>query len=148
MYFAESDVASFDRTSYLLFKPDAAASPSPKDLLTMNFKTLHNSGVLMHTDGHHGHTLTLELLKGKLFVRLRKGSHTLTMELLSVNLLSCLNLPWNVPGDRSGLSAILMALRHSCLVCVFYARGKAFKHCQRSRLALYHLECHLRVRAV
>ncbi|TSM28159.1 Contactin-associated protein-like 5 [Bagarius yarrelli] len=73
----ESDVASFDGSSYLLYKLDGLPSPSPKDLLTMNFKTLHNSGVLMHMEGSHGHTLSLELLKGKLFMHLRKGNfHT------------------------------------------------------------------------
>lgn len=81
--FAESDVAGFDGASYVLFWLDAATSSSPKDLLTMNFKTLHNSGVLMHMEGNHGHTLTLELLKGKLFVHLSKGSITFTQELIS-----------------------------------------------------------------
>lgn len=77
LYFAESDMASFDRASYLFYKLDTVTSPSPKDLLTMNFKTLHNSGVLMHMAGNHGHNLSLELLKGKLFIHLRKGSLTL-----------------------------------------------------------------------
>ncbi|KAB5543336.1 hypothetical protein PHYPO_G00077880 [Pangasianodon hypophthalmus] len=73
----KSDVASFDGASYLLFKLDEVTNPLPKDLLTMSFKTLHSSGVLMHIDSKHGHTLTLELLKGKLFVHLRKGNfHT------------------------------------------------------------------------
>lgn len=76
-YFAESDVAGFDSASYLLFKLDTVTSSSPKDLLTMNFKSLHNSGVLMHMEGNHGHTVSLELLKGKLFIHLRKGSLTL-----------------------------------------------------------------------
>lgn len=99
MYFAESDVVSFDGGSYLLFKLDAVTSASPKDLLTMNFKTLHNSGVLMHMEGNHGHTLTLELLKGKLFVHLRKGSVTLTWELLSKGTVmhkSFLECPWSL----------------------------------------------------
>lgn len=126
VYFAESDVASFDGASYMFFKLDAVTSPSPKDLLTMNFKTLHNSGVVMHMEGNHGHTLTLELLKGKLFIRLRKG--TLVSPSLcgySLKVLLCMSL-WNVPGDCSRLSAILMALRHSCLVCVLCKR-KSFQ---------------------
>ncbi|XP_046717176.1 contactin-associated protein-like 4 isoform X2 [Silurus meridionalis] len=73
----KSDVASFDGASFLLFKPNTITSPYPRELLTMNFKTLHNSGVLMHMDSSHGHTLTLEVLRGKLFIHLRKGNfHT------------------------------------------------------------------------
>ncbi|XP_076876738.1 LOW QUALITY PROTEIN: contactin-associated protein-like 5 [Brachyhypopomus gauderio] len=66
----KSDVASFDGTSYLLFR---TPGPSTKDLFSMNFKSHHNTGVLMHMEGQHGQTLTLELLKGKLFLHLRKG---------------------------------------------------------------------------
>uniref|UniRef100_A0AAR2KCN3 Contactin associated protein like 3 n=1 Tax=Pygocentrus nattereri TaxID=42514 RepID=A0AAR2KCN3_PYGNA len=69
----KSDVASFDGASYLLFRSDPAPSLSAKDLLTMNFKSLHHSGILVHMEGQHGHTLTLELLKGKLFLHFRKG---------------------------------------------------------------------------
>ncbi|XP_036451045.1 contactin-associated protein-like 5 [Colossoma macropomum] len=72
----KSDVASFDGAGYLLFRSDPAPSLSAKDLLTMNFKSLHHSGILVHMEGQHGHTLTLELLKGKLFLHLRKGRGT------------------------------------------------------------------------
>lgn len=78
LFFAESDVASFDGASYLLFNLNGVTSPSSKDLLTMNFKTLQNSGVLMHMEGNHGHTLSLELLRGKLFIHLTKGRLNLT----------------------------------------------------------------------
>ncbi|XP_062870599.1 contactin-associated protein-like 4 isoform X2 [Trichomycterus rosablanca] len=67
----KSNIARFDGSSYLLLNP--TTNPQPKDLLTMNFKTVHNSGVLMHMEGKHGHTVTLELIKGKLFLHLRKG---------------------------------------------------------------------------
>uniref|UniRef100_A0A8B9RAR9 Contactin associated protein like 3 n=1 Tax=Astyanax mexicanus TaxID=7994 RepID=A0A8B9RAR9_ASTMX len=70
----KSDVASFDGTSYLLFSFDPPPGPSAKDLLTANFKSVHHSGILIHMEDQHGHALTLELLKGKLFLHLRKGS--------------------------------------------------------------------------
>lgn len=44
-----------------------------KDLITMNFKTVHNSGVLMHMEEKRGLTVTLDLMKGKLVLHLRKG---------------------------------------------------------------------------
>ncbi|CAM4728859.1 unnamed protein product [Leuciscus chuanchicus] len=68
-----SDVAGFDGSGHLLFRPDPSASPADKDVLSMNFKTLQNSGMLVHMEGHSGHTLTLELFKGKLLLLLRKG---------------------------------------------------------------------------
>ncbi|GAA6107699.1 contactin-associated protein-like 4 isoform X1 [Tachysurus ichikawai] len=80
----QSDVAGFDSASYLLFKLDTVTSSSPKDLLTMNFKSLHNSGVLMHMEGNHGHTVSLELLKGKLFIHLRKGNFHIEVSLGSL----------------------------------------------------------------
>uniref|UniRef100_A0A3B1IS72 Contactin associated protein like 3 n=1 Tax=Astyanax mexicanus TaxID=7994 RepID=A0A3B1IS72_ASTMX len=70
----KSDVASFDGTSYLLFSFDPPPGPSAKDLLTANFKSVHHSGILIHMEDQHGHALTMELLKGKLFLHLRKGS--------------------------------------------------------------------------
>uniref|UniRef100_A0A8B9K2X8 Contactin associated protein like 3 n=1 Tax=Astyanax mexicanus TaxID=7994 RepID=A0A8B9K2X8_ASTMX len=69
----KSDVASFDGTSYLLFSFDPPPGPSAKDLLTANFKSVHHSGILIHMEDQHGHALTLELLKGKLFLHLRKA---------------------------------------------------------------------------
>ncbi|XP_051972805.1 contactin-associated protein-like 5 isoform X2 [Xyrauchen texanus] len=39
----------------------------------MNFKTLQNSGMLIHMESDSGHTLTLELFKGKLLLQFRKG---------------------------------------------------------------------------
>ncbi|XP_049324954.1 contactin-associated protein-like 5 isoform X2 [Astyanax mexicanus] len=72
----KSDVASFDGTSYLLFSFDPPPGPSAKDLLTANFKSVHHSGILIHMEDQHGHALTLELLKGKLFLHLRKGKGT------------------------------------------------------------------------
>uniref|UniRef100_A0A3B1JKS1 Contactin associated protein like 3 n=1 Tax=Astyanax mexicanus TaxID=7994 RepID=A0A3B1JKS1_ASTMX len=70
----KSDVASFDGTSYLLFSFDPPPGPSAKDLLTANFKSVHHSGILIHMEDQHGHALTMELLKGKLFLHLRKGT--------------------------------------------------------------------------
>uniref|UniRef100_A0A4W4FQY5 Contactin associated protein like 3 n=1 Tax=Electrophorus electricus TaxID=8005 RepID=A0A4W4FQY5_ELEEL len=67
----KSDVVSFEGTSYLLFR---TTGPSTRNLLSMNFKSRHNTGILMHVEGQHGQTLTLELLKGKLFLHLRKGT--------------------------------------------------------------------------
>uniref|UniRef100_A0A671NE08 Contactin-associated protein-like 4 n=1 Tax=Sinocyclocheilus anshuiensis TaxID=1608454 RepID=A0A671NE08_9TELE len=61
----KSDVVGFDGSAHLLFRPDPSASPADRDVLSMNFKTLLNSGI--------GHTLTLELFRGKLLLQLRKG---------------------------------------------------------------------------
>ncbi|KAI2660203.1 Contactin-associated protein-like 3 [Labeo rohita] len=72
----KSDVASFDGSTHLIFRPDPSASPAVKDVLSMNFKTLLNSGMLVHMEDHSGHALTLELFRGKLLLQLRKGNNS------------------------------------------------------------------------
>uniref|UniRef100_A0A3B4B5B2 Uncharacterized protein n=1 Tax=Periophthalmus magnuspinnatus TaxID=409849 RepID=A0A3B4B5B2_9GOBI len=67
-----SDVVSFTGRSSLLFR----LSPKPtmvKQSISLNFKTLKNSGTLLHADGLSGHSITLELEKGKLVLRLQTG---------------------------------------------------------------------------
>ncbi|XP_051971628.1 contactin-associated protein-like 5 isoform X1 [Xyrauchen texanus] len=68
-----SDVAGFDGSGHFLYRPDPSTSPADKDVLVMNFKTLQNSGLLIHMESHSGHTLALELFKGKLLLQFRKG---------------------------------------------------------------------------
>ncbi|KAG5841398.1 hypothetical protein ANANG_G00199090 [Anguilla anguilla] len=68
----ESDVASFDGRSSLLYRFDQKASQTSKDVISMKFKTLQSSGTLVHGHGQHGDVLTLELLEGKLLLRIGK----------------------------------------------------------------------------
>uniref|UniRef100_A0A8C6ULS6 Contactin associated protein like 3 n=1 Tax=Neogobius melanostomus TaxID=47308 RepID=A0A8C6ULS6_9GOBI len=66
------DVVSFTGQSSLLFR----LSPKPtmaKQSISLNFKTLKNSGTLLHADGQSGHSVTLELEKGTLVLRLQTG---------------------------------------------------------------------------
>uniref|UniRef100_A0A8C7SW72 Contactin-associated protein-like 4 n=1 Tax=Oncorhynchus mykiss TaxID=8022 RepID=A0A8C7SW72_ONCMY len=69
----KSDVARFDGSSCLLyrFSPNPTSSQTAKDIISLKFKTLQNSGTLIHTEGQD-HTITLELHKGKLLLHLRK----------------------------------------------------------------------------
>ncbi|XP_059400302.1 contactin-associated protein-like 4 isoform X2 [Carassius carassius] len=69
----KSDVVGFDGSAHLLFRPDPSTTPANRDVLSMNFKTLLNSGMLVHMEERSGHTLTLELFRGKLILQLRKG---------------------------------------------------------------------------
>uniref|UniRef100_A0A8C2JJD8 Contactin associated protein like 3 n=1 Tax=Cyprinus carpio TaxID=7962 RepID=A0A8C2JJD8_CYPCA len=72
----KSDVVSFDGSAHLLFRPDPSVSLADRDVLSMNFKTLLNSGMLVHMEEHSGHSFTLELFRGKLLLQLRKGTKT------------------------------------------------------------------------
>eukprot|EP00063_Salmo_salar_P005396 XP_013980231.1 PREDICTED: contactin-associated protein-like 4 [Salmo salar] len=71
----KSDVASFDGSGCLLyrFSPNTTPILTAKDSISLKFKTLQNSGTLIHTEGQHDRSLTLELHKGKLLLHLRKG---------------------------------------------------------------------------
>uniref|UniRef100_A0A673ZFB9 Contactin-associated protein-like 4 n=1 Tax=Salmo trutta TaxID=8032 RepID=A0A673ZFB9_SALTR len=71
----KSDVASFDGSGCLLyrFSPNTTPILTAKDSISLKFKTLQNSGTLIHTEGQHDRSLTLELHKGILLLHLRKG---------------------------------------------------------------------------
>uniref|UniRef100_A0A673ZFY9 Contactin-associated protein-like 4 n=1 Tax=Salmo trutta TaxID=8032 RepID=A0A673ZFY9_SALTR len=70
----KSDVASFDGSGCLLyrFSPNTTPILTAKDSISLKFKTLQNSGTLIHTEGQHDRSLTLELHKGILLLHLRK----------------------------------------------------------------------------
>ncbi|XP_072246689.1 contactin-associated protein-like 4 [Leuresthes tenuis] len=69
----DSDLVSFNGHSSLLYR----LSPWPRRMATqsiyLKFKTLKNSGMLLHAEGQNEQSLTLELEKGKLFLLFRKG---------------------------------------------------------------------------
>ncbi|XP_062340357.1 contactin-associated protein-like 5 isoform X1 [Osmerus eperlanus] len=67
-----SDVASFDGSSCLLYRLSPDQSQTAKETVSLKFKTQRNSGTLIHAEAHE-HSLTLELHKGKLLLHLRKG---------------------------------------------------------------------------
>lgn len=69
----ESDVMEFDGSSSLLYRFNPNSSQAAKDKVSLKFRTLLNSGTLIHMDGMHGPSLTVELAKGKLLFHLRKG---------------------------------------------------------------------------
>uniref|UniRef100_A0A674DGD8 Contactin-associated protein-like 4 n=1 Tax=Salmo trutta TaxID=8032 RepID=A0A674DGD8_SALTR len=57
----KSDVARFDGSSCLIyrFSPNPTPSQTAKDTISLKFKTLQNSGTLIHTEGQDDHTLTV-----------------------------------------------------------------------------------------
>uniref|UniRef100_A0A8C7I3W2 Contactin-associated protein-like 4 n=1 Tax=Oncorhynchus kisutch TaxID=8019 RepID=A0A8C7I3W2_ONCKI len=71
----KSDVASFEGSGCLLyrFSPNPTPIRTAKDSISLKFKTLQNSGTLIHTEGQQDRSLTLELHKGTLLLHLRKG---------------------------------------------------------------------------
>ncbi|MBN3295402.1 CNTP5 protein, partial [Amia calva] len=69
----KSDVASFDGSSSLLYRFSPKPSQTAKDVISMNFKTMQNAGVILHGEGPHGDSLTLELHKGKLLLHIHIG---------------------------------------------------------------------------
>ncbi|XP_048874781.1 contactin-associated protein-like 5 isoform X1 [Brienomyrus brachyistius] len=73
----KSDVASFDGSSSLLYRFSQNSSELTKYVISMKFKTLQKSGVIIHGEGHHEHKLTLELFKGQLFLHIRIGTSRL-----------------------------------------------------------------------
>uniref|UniRef100_A0A8C6NNF0 Contactin associated protein like 3 n=1 Tax=Nothobranchius furzeri TaxID=105023 RepID=A0A8C6NNF0_NOTFU len=66
-----SDVVSLDGHSSLCFRLSPMQMSSRS--LFVKFKSMKNSGVLLHTEGQNDHSLTLELNEGRLLLLLRKG---------------------------------------------------------------------------
>uniref|UniRef100_A0AAY4B510 Contactin associated protein like 3 n=1 Tax=Denticeps clupeoides TaxID=299321 RepID=A0AAY4B510_9TELE len=56
----KSDVLSFDGRSSLLYRPNPNLSRAGEDVLHLKFKTLENSGALIHMEGDHGLRLSGE----------------------------------------------------------------------------------------
>uniref|UniRef100_A0A3Q0RR06 Contactin associated protein like 3 n=1 Tax=Amphilophus citrinellus TaxID=61819 RepID=A0A3Q0RR06_AMPCI len=73
-----SSVASFDGSSSLVYRLSVRASWTVMETISLKFKTLKNSGTLLHAEGQRDHSLTLVLEKGKLLLYHQQG-RTLTL---------------------------------------------------------------------
>uniref|UniRef100_A0A667ZRR0 Contactin associated protein like 3 n=1 Tax=Myripristis murdjan TaxID=586833 RepID=A0A667ZRR0_9TELE len=68
-----SDVASFDGSGGgLLYRLSRGPRQTSREIISLKFKTLRNSGILLHVEGQGGLSLTLELERGKLLLLLRQ----------------------------------------------------------------------------
>ncbi|KAL7384093.1 hypothetical protein ABVT39_023995 [Epinephelus coioides] len=68
-----SDVVSLDGRSSLLYRLSPRPRRITRESISLSFKTLRNSGTLLHAEGQSEHSLSLQLEKGKLLLLLRKG---------------------------------------------------------------------------
>lgn len=71
---SDSDVVNFDGRSGLLYRLSLQLRQASKESFSLKFKTLRNSGILLHAEGKGEHSLTLELEKGKLLLLLQTGT--------------------------------------------------------------------------
>ncbi|XP_023284645.1 contactin-associated protein-like 4 [Seriola lalandi dorsalis] len=67
------DVANFDGSSSLVFKMSVRPSRTAMEMISLKFKTLKNSGTLLHAEGQRDHSLTLVLEKGRLLLYHQQG---------------------------------------------------------------------------
>ncbi|XP_041804256.1 contactin-associated protein-like 4 [Chelmon rostratus] len=68
-----SDVVSLDGSSSLVYRLSPGLRRTSGDVVSLKFKTLRNSGTLLHAEGEGGLSLSLELERGKLQLLLRQG---------------------------------------------------------------------------
>ncbi|KAI3374651.1 hypothetical protein L3Q82_021221 [Scortum barcoo] len=69
-----SDVVSLDGSSSgLVYRLSPGPKSTSRDVVSLKFKTLRNSGTLLHAEGDGGLSLSLELERGKLQLLLRQG---------------------------------------------------------------------------
>uniref|UniRef100_A0A3Q2Q7C3 Contactin-associated protein-like 4 n=1 Tax=Fundulus heteroclitus TaxID=8078 RepID=A0A3Q2Q7C3_FUNHE len=68
LFLNSSEVAGFDGRSSLVFRLSARTSWTARDSISLKFKTLKNSGTLLHAKGQRDHSLNLALEKGKLLL--------------------------------------------------------------------------------
>ncbi|XP_073348013.1 contactin-associated protein-like 4 isoform X3 [Pagrus major] len=71
-----SDVVSLDgsSSSSLVYRLSPGPRRTPRDVVSLKFKTQRNSGTLLHAEGEAGLSLSLELERGKLQLLLRQVS--------------------------------------------------------------------------
>uniref|UniRef100_A0A3Q0QW11 Contactin associated protein like 3 n=1 Tax=Amphilophus citrinellus TaxID=61819 RepID=A0A3Q0QW11_AMPCI len=70
-----SDVVSLNGgSSSLVYRLSPGPWRTSKEVVSLKFKTLRNSGMLLHAEGQQGVSLSLELERGKLQLLLRKGT--------------------------------------------------------------------------
>nr|XP_046248206.1 contactin-associated protein-like 4 isoform X2 [Scatophagus argus] len=68
-----SDVANFDGSSSLIYRLSVWPTWTGMEVISLKFKTLKNSGTLLHAVGRRDHSLTLVLEKGRLLLYHQKG---------------------------------------------------------------------------
>ncbi|KAG7279633.1 hypothetical protein CRUP_019370 [Coryphaenoides rupestris] len=68
-----SDVVGFDGGSGLLYRWSPGPRPRARESISLKFKTLRNSGTLLHAQGPAEHSLALQLERGKLRLLLRQA---------------------------------------------------------------------------
>uniref|UniRef100_A0A3P8TDS8 Contactin associated protein like 3 n=1 Tax=Amphiprion percula TaxID=161767 RepID=A0A3P8TDS8_AMPPE len=74
-----SEVVSFDGgSSGLAFRLSPVPRKTSREVVSLKFKALRNSGTLLQAEGRDGLSLSLELERGKLFLLLRRGMTQLT----------------------------------------------------------------------
>uniref|UniRef100_A0A3Q3M017 Contactin-associated protein-like 4 n=1 Tax=Mastacembelus armatus TaxID=205130 RepID=A0A3Q3M017_9TELE len=66
-----SDVVSLDGSSSLVYRLSPGLRRTPREVVSLKFKTLRNSGILVQAEGQEGLSLSLELERGKLLLLLR-----------------------------------------------------------------------------
>ncbi|XP_058488896.1 contactin-associated protein-like 4 isoform X2 [Solea solea] len=69
-----SDVVSFNSDgSALVYRTSPSLKTVSREVVSLKFKTLRNSGTLLHAEGQRGLGLSVELERGKLLLLLKKG---------------------------------------------------------------------------
>uniref|UniRef100_A0AAQ6ICF3 Contactin associated protein like 3 n=1 Tax=Anabas testudineus TaxID=64144 RepID=A0AAQ6ICF3_ANATE len=74
-----SDVANFDGSSSLIYKLSVRPVPTAVEIISLKFKTLKNSGTLLHAERQRDHSLTLVLEKGRLLLYHQQGTLLLSL---------------------------------------------------------------------
>ncbi|XP_038592626.1 contactin-associated protein-like 3, partial [Micropterus salmoides] len=86
-----SDVANFDGSSNLVYRLSVRPSWAAMEVISLKFKTLTNSGTLLHAEGQRDHSLTLVLEKGRLLLYHQQGVSSSSSGQLLVSLGSLLD---------------------------------------------------------
>ncbi|XP_078802184.1 contactin-associated protein-like 4 isoform X3 [Oryzias latipes] len=86
-----SEVVSFDGSSSLIYRLSLRPSWMSTEVISLNFKTLKNSGTLLHAKGPGDHSLNLVLEKGKLLLYHQQGVSSFSGGQLLVSLGSLLD---------------------------------------------------------
>ncbi|XP_006875302.1 PREDICTED: contactin-associated protein-like 4-like [Chrysochloris asiatica] len=68
-----SEVIDFDENNSLVYRISKSTMGPVKDVMSLKFKTMQSDGILFHREGRNGGHITLELVRGKLFLFISSG---------------------------------------------------------------------------
>lgn len=78
-FFLDSYVLQYNGDDSVIYMYPEKRSRTLQDHIALNFKTLEQDGLLLHSEGIQGDVFTLELKKGRLYLHISLGEAVMSL---------------------------------------------------------------------